>query len=147
MIKIIPKMLFVFTVFAFMASPVSADGHIKQPGLFTIVTSGDAQTQLMGMVLSVQTMMQKRPVRVLLCGQAGALGVKGSKETKLQPNNMSPQMLLKKMINNGVKVNICPLYLPNAGKSPADLIKGIEVAKPPVIAKELADPKYRPLNF
>lgn len=146
MIKNLSKMLLVLVAFAFIGSPLSADSH-KQQGLFTVVTSGDTQTQLMAMVLTINTMMQKKPVRILLCGQAGEIALKGSKETKLKPKNMSPQMLLKKMISKGVQVNICPLYLPNAGKKVTDLIKGIAVAKPPMIAKGLSDPKYKLFTF
>lgn len=147
MLKISSKILFVCALFAFVASPVFASGHMKKQGIFTVVTSANTQTQLMAMVLTMTTMKQKKPVRILLCGPAGELAVKGSKETKLKPKNMSPQMLLKKMVAGGVDVKICPLYLPNAGKTTADLIKGVSVAKPPMIAKGLADPKYKLFNF
>ncbi len=107
--------------------------------VMTIVTSPNPQTQLMAMVLSVKSMMKGAKVNVLLCGPAGDIATKGSKEVILKPKNMSAQMLLKKMIKKGVDVKVCPLYLPNKGKTKADLIKGISVANPGKMADMLLE--------
>ena len=105
--------------------------------LMTIVTSPNPQTQLMSMVLSVKSMMKGAKVDILLCGPAGDIATKDSKEVILKPKNMSAQMLLKKMIKKGVSVKVCPLYLPNIGKTKADLIKGVSVANPDNMADML----------
>jgi predicted peroxiredoxin len=129
----------IFIVLALGVAGTQASGHGGGPkGLFVVVTSPDAQTQMMAMVLSTQAMKQGKSVRVLLCGPAGALAVKGSPETMLKPPNKSPQMLLRNLIKNGVTVEICPLYVPNAeGVSAEDLIDGVATAKPPMIAEGL----------
>jgi predicted peroxiredoxin len=114
-------------------------GFASSKSVMTIVTSPNPQTQLMAMVLSVKSMMKGVKVDILLCGPAGDIATKGSKEVKLKPKNMSAQMLLKKMIKKGVDVKVCPLYLPNKGKTKADLIKGISVANPNKMADMLLE--------
>jgi len=52
---------------------------------------------------------------------------------------MSAQMLLKKMIKKGVSVEVCPLYLPNSGKTKIDLIKGVSIANPSKMADMLLE--------
>jgi hypothetical protein len=47
----------------------------------------------------------------------------------------------------GASIQICPLYLPNAGKTTDDLIEGITVAKPPVVAGKLLEKDYQNLTF
>jgi hypothetical protein len=55
--------------------------------------------------------------------------------------------LLKGLIKAGANVQVCPLYLPNAGKDKSVLVKGITVAKPPMVAKMLLDSDYNNLSF
>ncbi|HHE31989.1 MAG TPA: hypothetical protein ENL07_05025 [Chlorobaculum parvum] len=116
-------------------------------GLFVVVTSEDSMAQMMAMVLSTQTLKQGRSVRVLLCGEAGNLAVNGSKEKLFKPLNKSPQMLLKGLIAKGVKVEVCPLFLPNTGKQVSDLISGVIVAKPPLIATAMAEEGIKLLTY
>lgn len=117
-------------------------------GLNVIITSPDHQTQLMAMVLSLQTLKEHdKKVKMVLCGPAGKLALKNTVTPKLKPRNVSPTMLLKKIMNLGANVSICPLYLPNAGKTKADLIPGIKVAKPPVVAKRLLHKEFKNLTY
>lgn len=142
-------------IFSFGAAlnPLSADPQPEaavQPankGLFVVVTSDDPMTQMMAMVLSGQTLSQGRSVRVLICGKAGELVLKGSKEKLFKPLNKSPQMLLKELMAKGVKVEVCPLYLPNTGKQPSALIDGVTVAQPPAVAAAMAEDGIKLLTF
>jgi len=115
--------------------------------LMTIVTSPNPQTQLMSMVLSLKSMAQGAKINILLCGPAGTLATKGSKEVKLKPKNVSAQMLLRKMIKKGATVEVCPLYLPNANKTTTDLIKGVSVAKPATQAGKILDDNTKILTY
>ncbi|TQV81800.1 DsrE family protein [Denitrobaculum tricleocarpae] len=105
--------------------------------LFVVVTSPDPQTQGMAMVLSLQAVQQGADVQMLLCGPGGDVALKGAPQTVLKPRDVTPQAMLTKLVGMGVKPNVCALYLPNNGKSPADLIEGVGVAKPPAIAAAL----------
>lgn len=140
-------------IFSFGATlnPASAEPQAASQssckGMFVIVTSGDSMTQMMAMVLSSQTLNQGRSVRVLLCGKAGELVLKGSKEKMFKPLDKSPQMLLKGLIAKGVTVEVCPLFLPDAGKQPSDLIAGVTVAKPPVVAAAMAEDGIKLLTY
>lgn len=132
--------------FLFLVSSIGY-GSEDSKNLLVIVTTDDPVTQLMAMVLSTQTMKKGATVKVLLCGEAGALAVKNSPETLLKPNNTSPQMLLKDLIQNGVTVEICPPYLPNKEKNTSDLIDGVSVAKPPQVADLLLDKDTKILSY
>ncbi|UWX58479.1 DsrE family protein [Chlorobaculum sp. MV4-Y] len=141
-------------IFSFGATlnPLSAESQPSavQPaskGLFVVVTSDDPMTQMMAMVLSAQTLNQGRSVRVLICGKAGELVLKGSKEKLFKPVNKSPQMMLKELMAKGVKVEVCPLYLPNTGKQPSALIDGVTVAQPPAVAAAMAEDGIKLFTF
>ncbi len=131
------KMLSKIALVALLSVPTFSFASSKS--LMTIVTSPNPQTQLMAMVLSVKSMMKGSKIDILLCGPAGDIATKGNKEVILKPKNVSAQMLLKKMIKKGMSVKVCPLYLPNIGKTKADLIKGVSVANPGKMADILLE--------
>jgi len=106
-------------------------------GLFVILTDGNAMTQMMAFALATQTLEQGKSLQILLCGEAGKLAVKNSAQTMLKPVNKSPQMMLASLMSRGVKVEVCPLFLPNTNMTEANLITGVTVAKPPVIAQQM----------
>jgi len=116
-------------------------------GLFVVITDADPMTQMMALVLSTQTVLQGKSVQILLCGPAGDLVLQKSREVMMKPLNKSPQMLLGDLMAKGVTVEVCPLYLPNKGKTEADLIKGVSVAKPPVVAQKLRAEGIRLFTF
>jgi len=102
----------------------------------------------MAMVLSLQTIKKhEKEINMVLCGPAGKLALKDTVTKKLKPRNVSPTMLMKKIMKMGGKVAVCPLYLPNANKTDADLIAGITVAKPPEIAGKLLSTKFKNLTY
>ena len=119
----------------------------ENKGLNVVLTANDAQTQMMAMVLSMATLSQKKAVNMTLCSTAGDLAVKGKKSTVLKPKNKSPKMLLQAILKKGAKVEVCPLYLPNAGLDESVLIKGITVAKPGLVAKKLLDSEFTTLSY
>lgn len=123
--------------------------HAEQgKGLNVTITSADRQTQMMAMVLSVQTLKKHgKQVNMVLCGPAGDLALKSTKTETFKPSDKSPTMLLNAALKMGASVEVCPLYLPNAGKTSDELIKGISVAKPPVVAGKLLDTNFRSLTF
>ena len=117
-------------------------------GLNVVVTTADRQAQMMAMVLSIQTMRKHgKEINMMLCGAAGDLALRSTKTDTFLPPNKSPTMLLKLLLKTGASVQVCPLYLPNAGKTTDDLIEGITVAKPPVVAGKLLDKDYQNLTF
>lgn len=128
--------LILFVVF-FMSISFSVFASEKTKKMLFVVTSADAQTQMMAMVLSTQSFKKGAKVNVLLCGPGGDIALKGSKGTMFKPLNKSPEMLLKGLIKKGVKVQVCPLYLPSKGLKMNALVDGITKAKPPVVAAEM----------
>ncbi|MCW8815843.1 MAG: DsrE family protein [Chlorobium sp.] len=123
----------------------AADDDAK--GLFVFVTSGDVQTQMMAMVLSTKTLEQGKSVQVMLCGPGGELAMKECRQTVVKPLGKSPQMLLKNLISKGVTVELCPLYLPNIEASSKELIDGVSIAKPPVIAEKIREDDVKLFTF
>jgi len=117
-------------------------------GLNVIVTSADRQAQMMAMVLSVQTMKEHgKEINIVLCGAAGDLALQSTHTETFLPPKKSPTMLLNVLLKMGASIQVCPLYLPNAGKTANDLIEGITVAKPPVVAGRLLDKDYQNITF
>jgi predicted peroxiredoxin len=116
-------------------------------GVFVVVTSADPQTQLMAMSLSTQVLTKGKSVQILLCGPGGDLALKNGKEVVLKPLDKSPQALMKGLMGNGVKVEVCPFYLPNKGGTPADLTDGITIAAPPAVADGLIEPGIKLFTF
>ncbi|AXH11347.1 hypothetical protein [Halarcobacter bivalviorum] len=119
----------------------------QKKGLNVVLTAADAQTQQMAMVLSMMTLKQGKEVNMTLCSKAGDLAVIGMESEVLKPMNKSPKMMLQAIMQKGAKVEICPLYLPNAGKDVSVLIEGITVAKPPKVAEQLLNSDFTTLSY
>jgi len=140
------KKIFAITLAAMLFIPNLLSANSAK-GLNVVVTSADAQTQLMAMVLSMMTLKQKKEVNMTLCSNAGDLAVKGMKSTVLKPQDKSPKMMLQAIMKQGAKVTVCPLYLPNAGKDASVLLDGITVAKPMDVANSLLNTEYQNLSY
>ena len=146
MTKILATVALVATLIT--PSIVSAD---QAKGLNVLVNSGDAQTQAMAMVLSLMTIKKhNKQVNIVLCGAAGDLADKNIKGVPVKrPNGKAPsaKQHLKLLIKKGATVQVCPLYLPNAGKDASILLEGITVAKPPMVAGNLLNLDYQNITF
>jgi len=140
------KKIFAITLAAMLFIPNLLSANSAK-GLNVVVTSSDAQTQMMAMVLSMMTLKQKKEVNMTLCSNAGDLAVKGMKSTILKPQDKSPKMMLQAIMKKGAKVKVCPLYLPNAGKDASVLLDGITVAKPMDVANGLLNTEYQNLSY
>jgi len=135
----------VLTAFLMLAGTALAE---QAKGLNVIVTSADRQAQMMAMVLSLQTMKTHgKEVTMILCATAGDLVLQSTETPTFLPLNKSPTMLLKKLLQMGATVVVCPMYLPTVGKTTDDLIEGITVGKPPVCAGQVLDKDYQNLTF
>jgi predicted peroxiredoxin len=110
--------------------------------LVTVVTSPDAQTQLMSMVLTMQAVQQGAKARVLLCGPGGDIALKDAPESATAPQpprGMYPQGLMRQIMEAGATVEVCAIYLPGRGVGPEALIDGVGVARPPEMAGAMLD--------
>lgn len=109
----------------------------EAPALVTVVTSENAQTQLMAMVLTAQAMEQGTETRILLCGPGGDIALTDAPETATAaqpPRDMSPQGMLQMLMAGGATVEVCAIYLPGMGADDSVLIDGVGVAQPPAMA-------------
>ena len=137
------------------AAPPPAQETMQAPSsqtapLLTVLTREDPQTQLMALILTRASAQQGVPVRVLLYDKAGDLALAEPPEAAtrpLAPRNMSPHGLLGTLIEDGVTVQVCAIYLPNSPHSAEDLHSEIGVATPPEIATIMADPRMRFFTF
>ena len=130
------------------ALPARADGDA--PKLVTVLTAPEPQTQLMAMVLTMQSMQQGAKARILLCGPAGDIALKdapASATAPQKPKNMSPKGLMTKIMEAGAPVEVCAIYLPNKGVGPEALIEGVTAAKPAEMAGYLLEDDARLLTF
>lgn len=122
----------------------------EAPDLLTVLASGDSQTQLMGMVLTMQAVQQGAEAQIMLCGPAGDLALKdapASATDPQKPRGMNPQGLMQQIMETGTQVEVCAIYLPNKGAGPEVLLDGINPADPTAIAARLLTPNVRILSF
>lgn len=122
----------------------------EPPNLVTVLTAPEPQTQLMGMVLTMQSIKKGANAHVLLCGPAGNLALKdapASATASLEPKGMSPKGTMQKVIAAGSMVEVCSIYLPNKGVDQDALIDGVGVARPPAMAARLIVPNTRIISF
>lgn len=102
--------------------------------LLTILTAPEPQTQLMAMVLTMNSMAAGAEAEVLLCGPAADIALKdapASATAGQPPRDASPQGLMQMlMANQGLKVQVCAIYLPGLGADASVLIDGVGVAAP-----------------
>ena len=135
--------------FALAGMPALGDQHDK-PVVVTILTAPEAETQLMAMTLTLQAIQQGAEARVLLCGPAGDMALKeapASVTGPQKPADMSPQGVMKKIIETGAPVDACAIYLPNKDLSGDALIEGIGEARPDAMAGHLIAANTRILSF
>lgn len=128
--------------------PLSAQ-EVK--GLNVLMVSADTQTQMMGMVLSTSVIKDhNKIVNITLCGPAGNLALKefeSGSVKRADGQNVNPKSALQGLIKAGAIVQVCPLFLPTAGKDASALLEGVSVAKPPMVAQNLVDPAFKNINF
>jgi intracellular sulfur oxidation DsrE/DsrF family protein len=138
---------------AFMLSLVLAGtaGAAEKNGwhLLTVITDDSAQTQAMALILTRQWLKDGGSARILLCDAAGGMAVTSSDEggEAVQPPDVAPRQMLGGLMEAGVQVDACAIYLPTEGMDQSDLRKGVGVATPPAIGKVMADPDTRLFSF
>ena len=133
---------------ATLAGPAAQASDAKT--LVTILTSDEPQTQLMSMVLTMQSMKAGAGAYVLLCGPAGDLALREAPEaatTPQPPKGMSPQGLMQKIMAQGGTVEVCAIYLPGNGVGADALLDGVGAAMPPAVAKRLLAEDTRIMSF
>ncbi len=130
-----------------LATPALAD---SPDSLVTVVTSENAQTQLMAMVLTTQAIEQGADARILLCGPGGDLALSDAPETATAPQppqDASPQGMMQMLMERGVTVEVCAIYLPGLGADESVLVEGVGVAQPPAMAGAMMDTDARVWSF
>lgn len=135
------------TALALPALPAAADDMAR---LVTILTAPEPQTQLMAMVLTMQAVQQGARARILLCGPARDIALKDAPAgatAPQPPRDMSPQGLMRKIMETGAPVEVCAIYLPGKGVGPEALIEGVTAARPDAMAVELLKENTRILSF
>lgn len=143
------KLLIAAIAAASIAGPAAAQDQPET--LVTILTAPEPQTQMMAMVLAMQSAQQGVTPHILLCGPAGDLALKDAPETATAPQpplGMGPQGLMAKIAElPGAKVEVCALYLPGLGADASVLMDGVTVAKPPAMAAAMIAPRARVTSY
>lgn len=126
--------------------------HAETPNkLVAILTAPEAQTQLMAMVLTMNAMAAGAEAEMLLCGPAGDIALKeapASATTGQPPKDASPQGLMKMMMEkNGLKVQVCAIYLPGKGADASILLDGVTAAAPDAMGAAIVAPGTSVMSF
>ena len=119
--------------------------------LITILTAPEPQTQLMAMVLTMNAMAAGAEAEVLLCGPAGDLALQDAPESATAgqpPRDASPQGLMQMMMaNQGLKVQVCAIYLPGRGEDASVLVDGVTAAAPDAMGAAVVAPGTTVMSF
>lgn len=132
------------------SSPINSEGANMTSPVLTVITRQDPETQLMALILTKAAVDQGNPARILLCDKGADLALKvppALLQKPLAPKNMSPVGLLSKLIDDGVKVDVCAIYLPNREFGEEALIENVGVATPPDIAAYYTQDGAKVLSF
>jgi len=131
-----------------LGTSAQAEGPNK---LVTILTAPEAQTQLMAMVLTMNAMAAGATAEMLLCGPAGDIALKeapASATAGQPPKDASPQGLMKMMMEkNGLKVQVCAIYLPGKGADASVLLDGVTAAAPDAMGAAVVAPGTSVMSF
>jgi len=126
------------------AAHAGSHGEAEGPNqLFVSVTSDSVQTQGMSMVLATRGMQQGQEPRILLCGDGAKMATEDYDAEPLQPAGATPQQMMMNLMNEGVTVEVCAIFLPNTEYTEDDLIDGVGVANPEEVAEYMARPDVR----
>ncbi len=125
-------------LFGLLSPAIQADNASAEKALI-MVNSESLQTQAMAMVLGNALQAQGVTVDVLLCDVAAELALTETVSATLKPAGVTPEQLMLKLQKGGAAIAVCALFLPNSERTQADLRPGIEVAKPPMIAKQMME--------
>lgn len=119
------------------------------PDMLTIITSDDDETQAMALILTMQAQRNGVTPQILLCDEASELAVTSEMDDSevLRGPDASPAQMIQRMVNNGVTVEVCAIFLPNSEYTEDDLVGGVGVAQPPAIGALVADPAVRLFTF
>ncbi len=138
------KRMLVAITLLLLALPAMAE---RNP-MFTVITSAEEETQMMALILSMQAIEQDRSVRILLCDAGGELALADKDEgTVFEPAGRTPQQLLTGLIQRGVQVDVCAIFLPQREAGEDDLIEGVGSARAPEVGEYMATPEVRYFTF
>lgn len=119
--------------------------------LLTLLTAPEPQTQLMAMVLTMNAIAAGAEAEVLLCGPAGDIALKdapASATAGQPPKDASPQGLMAMMMaKNGLKVQVCAIYLPGKGADASVLLDGVTAAAPDAMGAAIVAPGTTVMSF
>lgn len=135
-----------------LALGMAQAAHAEDPNkLVTILTAPEPQTQLMAMVLTMNAMAAGAEAEMLLCGPAGDIALKDAPETATAgqpPKNANPQGLMQMlMAKQGLKVQVCAIYLPGKAADASVLIDGVGTAAPDAMGATIVAPNTTVMSF
>jgi hypothetical protein len=119
----------------------------EAPEIFTVITSPSPETQFMALILTTQAVEQGASARVLLCDEGGELGLSKTETPAFGPRSLTPGQLLRGLVERGMPVEVCAIFLPGREEGEADLIEGVAVAAPPDVAAHMIRPNVRYFTF
>ncbi|MFO7804020.1 MAG: hypothetical protein R6V55_17210 [Desulfovermiculus sp.] len=117
--------------------------------LLTVITDDSTQTQAMALILTRQWVKDGGSAQILLCDTAGGMAVTGSDVggEAVQPPDTAPRQMLGGLIEAGVQVDVCAIFLPTGEMEKSALRDGVGVATPMAIGEVMADPATRLFTF
>jgi hypothetical protein len=132
------------------AAALGSAARAEDPSVVAVLTSAEPQARFMAMVLTLHAVKAGAPARILLCGPGGDLALRDPPPevaAPLKPSNLSARAVMLDAMKAGTTVQVCAVYLPQAGLGPEALLDGVTVATPPAMAEAMLVPGARVWSF
>ncbi|ABI56811.1 hypothetical protein ACN2MM_07995 [Alkalilimnicola ehrlichii MLHE-1] len=113
-----------------LALPAASHGDEKADRVLVTVNTDRPQAQAMTMILTRQLVEQGTEVRILLCCDGGVMGTNAFDGPTLAGPDATAQQIMQGLMQAGVQVDVCAIFLPNTDFTEEDLIDGVGVATP-----------------
>ncbi|PLX15667.1 MAG: peroxiredoxin [Salinivirgaceae bacterium] len=97
-------------------------------GLFVHISTNEARKVLMGLSIA-NKMLPSSDVIVFIDAEAINVTIKDGEVYQMDGYEASSVELMQKLTKAGVKIMVCPMCLKSFGKTEADLLEGLEIAK------------------
>ncbi len=132
---------------SFTAAAIAEQSAPAEVDALVILSDDSLQTQGMAMALTTGLQARGSSIHVLLCDEAGKLALSDYQPEALAPHGRTPKDMLMALMEKGVTVQVCALFLPNSDYSEADLVEGITVATPPAMAAIMIRPETKVFTY
>ena len=130
--------------------PMQAPADDDPRDVLMLVNTEEDQVQGLAMTTASELAQRDHSVHIILCGEAGELGLEEYIPQTLAPRDVSSKELMLEAMSFGANVEVCHLFLPNSGYrqyEEEDLLDEVTVNNPEDKAEMISRDDLRVLSY